>query len=176
MRIDRRRQTQNLVTKNLDTKSRRHKIATTQNLSQQPTMAYLFRQLATEIWQRQHGWRFETHVSDSDMVLYFGATPIVCDNLWQLLESHDVLEQNAEPLHLLWALFEAKNYPRARELKSQLGVNRNTFVKYAVPIRRAMLKIFRHVVGQVCCICVLPILCLIIISYCFSMLYSILFF
>lgn len=87
-------------------------------------------------------------VSDQDMVLLFGATPVACETIWQMLQQTGGLHPTAEPIHLLWALYEAKNYPRTREIGIHLGVNEKTFNKHAEPIRKSFLKILPKVVSH----------------------------
>jgi hypothetical protein len=89
-------------------------------------------------------------LSDRDMVSHFGATPDVVHTVWYVLHRDPIRfkipTDGTELIYVLWALHFAKNYPKKKAMRKQYGVCYKTFLKYELPIRRAMGPLMKDVV------------------------------
>ena len=62
---------------------------------------------------------------------YFGATPSICAQLWQMLDPRRQISSYAKPVHLLWALMLIRVYATEEVLAGIAGVTEKTFRKWA---------------------------------------------
>lgn len=76
----------------------------------------------------------------------FGIHALACSQLWQKLQSAEVLPENALPKHLLWALFFLKNYATETVGSSFANVTKKTFRKWCWILVRQIseLDLVRH--------------------------------
>jgi hypothetical protein len=61
----------------------------------------------------------------------FGTSPEVCSVLWEMLDPREEIDRYALPQHLLWALMFLKLYCSERVNRMIVGVDEDTFRKWA---------------------------------------------
>ena len=57
-------------------------------------------------------------------------TPFVCFYVWTHLLFHFFIDQDADPVHLLWALYFLKQYPTERAMAGIVNADAKTIDKY----------------------------------------------
>jgi hypothetical protein len=62
---------------------------------------------------------------------YFGATPKICADIWQMINPPQHINQYARPVHLLWGLMLMKVYATEEILSGIAGVTEKTYRKWA---------------------------------------------
>jgi hypothetical protein len=90
------------------------------------------------------------HITDQEMVHFFGATPIVCVAIWRLLGDKGQLTDYSKPDHLIVALYHNKKYPTVTHLERVTEMDRKTAKKQIDPIRKGMAVILPFVVSSSC--------------------------
>jgi len=70
----------------------------------------LFIKAAENIIKRQHT-DTKTRQFEEDWLGHFGTMPPQCVWIWNMLNPRDTIGSNAEPSHLLWALYFLRVYP-----------------------------------------------------------------
>jgi DDE superfamily endonuclease len=71
-------------------------------------------------------------------VSLFGSEPAICLELWIRLRRNDDLPDNAEPKHLMWALYFLRCYDQEHKERAFLGADRKTIRKYVRPIVKGL--------------------------------------
>jgi len=84
-----------------------------------------------------------------DFMSMFGTTPAVCASTWNLLD----LPPDAEPKHLLWALFFVKQHPKWAVIGKVTGASKPTFKKWAWFFIIKVHDLHPHLVGNFACCC-----------------------
>ncbi|MEL7342493.1 MAG: hypothetical protein AAGM67_18570, partial [Bacteroidota bacterium] len=89
-------------------------------------------------------WGYSKIVRNDEFVRQFGATPAVCCYLWRRMIP--LLPTTSLPLHLLWTLFHAKNYPTDKQFRILTGHDPKTLSKHMRPIRHSFLSVLPQIV------------------------------
>ena len=80
---------------------------------------------------------------------WFGARPVVCASVWNLLDKAGVVtSRKAYPIHLLIGLFFLKNYCPADKGASDLGYNTKTYQKWSWLIVEELANLDKYVVSH----------------------------
>lgn len=98
----------------------------------------------TLIWRS--GYR---RMSKRKFKAYFGATPQICADIWQMINPHEEISSYAKPVHLLWALMLIKVYATEEVLSGIAGVTEKTFRKWAWKFIQATADLSSILVSQI---------------------------
>jgi hypothetical protein len=107
---------------------------------------------AKDIQNRRHRFSSED-VEKRIFREFFGASAEVVSNVWRLLTQHDLLPEKGQIVHLLWALFFLKVYPKQGPACSVVGgsagaVDAKTFRKWVWEFIVGISELEEHVVSN----------------------------
>ena len=90
---------------------------------------------------------------------YFGVTPAICADIWEMVNPQELISVHARPVHLLWGFMLLKVYATEEVLSGIAGVTEKTFRIWAWKMIRATADVsyslihpgrFKDDIGNIC--------------------------
>ena len=83
-------------------------------------------------------------LSNRKFKAYFGSSPAICLQIWQMINPHEHISSYAKPVHLLWALMLIKIYATEDVLSGIAGVTKKNVQKMGMEVHKSCIRSFLH--------------------------------